>query len=236
MRASRWAVIGVTSDGLATTVLPDRERGGHLPGQQVQRQVPGRDAAHDAQRLAQRVVERVRRPSAWHSLENCVAASAKNSKFRTARGNVDLGARPRAACPSPRTRRGRARGGLPQPVRHLAEQAAPDRGRGGAPGREGAPGGLDRLGHVRGVGVGEGAQRIAGGGLPVGEGGPGTCRNLATADDVEDAVHETSASPSMRHPGRRRGPGDERRNVRWTSSAWRATWTTRGGTAGKWSG
>src|SRR5262249_9264620 len=126
--------------------------------------------------------------------------------------------------------------GPPQPVRHLAEEATADRGWRAAPGRECVPCGLHRLRHVGGLGVRKGAQRTAGGRLPVGERGPGTCRNLATADDVEDTVHETSASPSMRHPGLRRGPGDERRNVRWTSSAWRVTWTTRGGTAGKWSG
>ena len=44
---------GVSSDGLATTVLPGRERRRQLPAEQQQRVVPGHDAAPHADRLLQ---------------------------------------------------------------------------------------------------------------------------------------------------------------------------------------
>jgi hypothetical protein len=51
------AVAGVTSEGFATDGIARGQRGREFPGQQVQRQVPRRDAADHAERLPQRVVE-----------------------------------------------------------------------------------------------------------------------------------------------------------------------------------
>jgi hypothetical protein len=57
--ASRVAVVGVS--WLGDHRVAHRERGGRLPGQQVQRQVPGGDQRGDADGLAQGVVEHPRR-------------------------------------------------------------------------------------------------------------------------------------------------------------------------------
>ena len=79
------AVSGVTSLGLATTVVARRQRRRDLPGEQVQRQVPRADAADHAERLAQRVVQpglavvRFAGELAWRR-------AAKKRRLLTARG------------------------------------------------------------------------------------------------------------------------------------------------------
>ncbi len=55
---SRYAVIGVSSLGLATAVLPQAMRGRDFPAQQIERQIPRRNQSRDAARLTQGVVER----------------------------------------------------------------------------------------------------------------------------------------------------------------------------------
>ena len=82
---SSVAVSGVTSDGLATTRVARRQRRRDLPGEQVQRQVPRRDAADHAERLAQRVVQCRPAHGAIRWRTAC-AAWAKKRRLLTARG------------------------------------------------------------------------------------------------------------------------------------------------------
>ncbi|KAG0768284.1 hypothetical protein G6F22_017522 [Rhizopus arrhizus] len=105
--------------------VAERQRGRHLPGQQQQRQVPRRDHAHHAQRLAVGVVQRLPavgrvRHVAFHIQR--AGQFGKGTKIRGAARDVDL------AGPAYRFA-GVANLGLQEVVKAPAPDARP-RGRG----------------------------------------------------------------------------------------------------------
>ena len=94
---SRYAVIGVSSLGLAIAVFPHGDGGRDFPAQQIERQVPRRNQADDAARLAQRVVEgdAIRDVRLVFGVQN--RGSEKTEIARGAR-NIERCARAKSVC------------------------------------------------------------------------------------------------------------------------------------------
>ena len=191
-----------------------RERGSDLPGEQVEREVPGRDARHRTERLAQRVVERDLVGGMRLAGELGDGVGEEVEVLHRA-GDVY---RLRGGERLSRIDRFRA-GELLQIALDQAREPAQElrslRGRRRRPGGKRAERCRHRPIDVPAVGAGDARVRLAGRGIDVVQPLPAGGGRMPSVDEVQDVLHPAElyrlrpagATPARRKPARTRSGG-----------------------------